>query len=143
VLKCGRVNPASCLLNSGTEWGETPSSPPLFLDVYGRWESYPCPSPAATLRKTSPASYLGSKVELVLVLRLPVSQLQRPAGCPSQIPLWPRLRALNWPTPTSTPWILGCIKGSVLQIQNYRTSMVQSNKMISEGSFRDVPVVIE
>ena len=39
--------------------------------------------------------------------------------------------------------LLECMKGLVLQIQNYRISMTQGNNRISERSPSEVPVLIE
>ena len=39
--------------------------------------------------------------------------------------------------------LLECMKGLVLQIQNYRISMTQGNNRISKRSPSEVPVLIE
>lgn len=58
------------------------------------------------------------------------------------IPPMPRSRALNWSTETSTliDELLECMKGPVLQTQNYRISMMKSNNRLSERSPSEDPV---
>ena len=63
--ECRRAGLPSCLLCSGANEGETPSSSPLSRAIYGRQEIWPCLSPAITLRRDGPACHcLDSRVEL-------------------------------------------------------------------------------
>lgn len=41
ALRHGRAGPASCLLCSGADEGEMPSSPPSSLTINDRWERWP------------------------------------------------------------------------------------------------------
>ena len=66
------------------------------------------------------------------------------AGFQTQIPLRPRSRTLDWPSPTSTP-LMSCWSTwrPVLKIKTYRNSMTQGNNRISERSPSEVPVMME
>lgn len=78
-LEHRRASPASFLLGCGAEKGEMPSSPPLFLTINGKWESWfqghesrrTCHVPH---QRVGPESCLGSMVEMSLVVGLLVSQ---------------------------------------------------------------------
>jgi hypothetical protein len=74
---------ATCLLSSDVDKKDMPHSSPLppkagkrMAPMSSEQESFPCPSLTATLRKVSPAPWLGNIVELTLYVGFQVSQSQ-------------------------------------------------------------------
>lgn len=71
--ECGRAGPATCLPCDDMGEGEMTALTPYHLWCVGElaprlseWDSYPCPSPTASLRRASPPPHLGSIIELAL-----------------------------------------------------------------------------
>ena len=100
-----------------------------------------------TLRRVGPAPCLGHRVQLALVWGLLVSQPEEcESGRTGQLTSSDTSQAqiqgfeLAHPNIYPTSELLECMKGLVLQIQNYRISMTQGNCRISEWSPCEVPV---
>jgi hypothetical protein len=69
---------------------------------------------------------------------------RRASGVTSSDISWAQIQSFGGP-PQLNPIseLLGCTKGLVLQIQNYRISMTQANNRISQRCPGEVPVLTE